>query len=280
MAGAAGHDILRGGAQGDELGGGRGDDHLIGLAGQDDLYGDAGSDTLEGGSGDDYLDGGGGGFDVAVYSGARGGYDVTWSWEFDGVLVTDVAGGGGVDLLRYVEFMLFQDGLFETPTPPKLVGTPGDDVLEGSHSHDRIAGLGGNDLLFGLAGRDDLAGGGGSDELVGFSGIDKLRGGFGVDVLDGGNGRDNLRGGRDDDLLTGGGGVDFFILARGDGHDLATDFEVGVDWLDLRGHADVGSTADLTLTDEAEGLRVAFGADSILLAGLDAAGFSMDDVLI
>ncbi len=64
-----------------------------------------------------------------------------------------------------------------------IVGTPGDDVLRGTHFPDVIVGGGGNDLLTGGLRKDRLCGGPGRDTLIG---------GFGRDTLRGGPGRDRL----------------------------------------------------------------------------------------
>jgi hypothetical protein len=108
-----------------------------------------------------------------------------------------------------------------------VVGTPGDDNLEGSGEDDRLVGRRGNDNLTGLAGDDRLIGGRGLDELRGGPGDDLLRGGAnadelygdeGDDVLRGGSGRDRLEGEAGNDALFGGGGRDF--LRGGSGSDL------------------------------------------------------------
>jgi Ca2+-binding RTX toxin-like protein len=63
----------------------------------------------------------------------------------------------------------------------------------------------------------------------GGGGHDFLTGGAGVDVLNGGTGNDTLEGGRGLDILTGGAGADRFVFSGGDGHDLITDFQQGID---------------------------------------------------
>ena len=106
-----------------------------------------------------------------------------------------------------------------------LNGTSGDDVIVGLAGNDIINGRGGNDIICGGRGDDDLSGGGGqdllkggqgADILAGNGGADELRGGRGTDVLEGGSGADELRGGRGDDLLEGNGGQDILYGRRGD----------------------------------------------------------------
>jgi Ca2+-binding RTX toxin-like protein len=114
-----------------------------------------------------------------------------------------------------------------------IVGTGADDQLQGTADADYIKGNAGNDVLLGLAGNDTLDGGTGND------------------VLDGGSGSDTL---------TGGNGADLFVSSYGDllssvltdgqteaqinlylGHDVVTDFVLGVDHLQvLAGSVPVG----------------------------------------
>ncbi|MCO6055363.1 heme peroxidase, partial [Pseudomonas sp. MOB-449] len=65
-----------------------------------------------------------------------------------------------------------------------VVGTAGDDVLNGTALADEIQGLGGNDILNGLAGDDILDGGAGDDTLRGGLGADMMIGGLGNDVYE------------------------------------------------------------------------------------------------
>jgi len=87
-----------------------------------------------------------------------------------------------------------------------------------------------DDRLFGRAGNDRLEGGEGDDSLRGGSGTDQLFGGDGEDVLYGGIGRDTLTGGAD---------ADRFVFAAtaetpaGANRDVITDFEKGLDLIDL-----------------------------------------------
>jgi Ca2+-binding RTX toxin-like protein len=60
-----------------------------------------------------------------------------------------------------------------------------------------------------------------------------LDGGNGNDTLLGGNGADTLIGGTGNDILTGGKGGDVFVFASGFGKDVITDFQVGLDRIQL-----------------------------------------------
>jgi Ca2+-binding RTX toxin-like protein len=103
--------------------------------------------------------------------------------------------------------------------PATIVGTPGDDVINGTNGNDVIVGLGGNDIINGGNGNDVICGNAGDDTINGGNGIDLLFGSFGNDTLNGGNGNDilsgdsgddHLSGNNGDDSLTGGAGADSF----------------------------------------------------------------------
>jgi uncharacterized repeat protein (TIGR01451 family) len=96
---------------------------------------------------------------------------------------------------------------------PTIVGTAGNDVLQGTSHADAIVTFTGNDQVF-AGGGDDLIctdggfdivdAGSGKDIVNGGGGPDKLFGSDGADILKGKNGRDKLLGGKSDDLLNGG----------------------------------------------------------------------------
>ena len=100
---------------------------------------------------------------------------------------------------------------------PTLVGTNGNDILNGGPGTDVIDGRGGNDTINGSGGKDYLCGGSGNDTINGGNGGDRLDGGSGADALtsDAGNdrllgraGNDTLLGGSGNDVANGGGGTD------------------------------------------------------------------------
>lgn len=138
--------------------------------------------------------------------------------------------------------------------PVTIMGTPGDDRLEGLPDvSDVIHGGGGNDLIYGGDFYEDgnapdlLCGGPGDDRVIGSPGDDKLRGGPGDDVVNGQNGADLelgdsgddrvgqgsfadadraddvMRGGPGDDRLAGGWGQD--QMYGGSGADELYDWE-------------------------------------------------------
>jgi hypothetical protein len=75
------------------------------------------------------------------------------------------------------------------------VGTAARDVIVGTVGDDEIEGLGGNDFLCGAKGDDEVHGGSGRDGLLGATGDDDLFGEAGRDDLKGGKGSDRCRGG-------------------------------------------------------------------------------------
>jgi Ca2+-binding RTX toxin-like protein len=92
----------------------------------------------------------------------------------------------------------------------------------------------------------------GNDSIVGGTGNDNLNGGAGADVLTGGAGADVLTGGTEADT--------FVFLAIGDstaaigGRDTITDFESGVDKIDLSAidaNASLGGLQDFTFIGDA-----------------------------
>jgi Ca2+-binding RTX toxin-like protein len=213
--GMAGEDLLAGEAGNDRLLGGAGNDRLFGDDGNDRLFGQAGSDQLHGGAGNDMLDGGAG-LD-AMFGGD--GNDV-YVVDTPGDLVIEAAGGGtdrvesATISLSLAAYAHVENATLTGARSLNLTGTGAANVLTGNGAANRIRGEGGNDLLFGGAGSDSLFGGAGND---------KLRGGTGTD------------------LLTGGTEADVFVFAsaseagRGPARDRITDFQPGIDDIDLRG---------------------------------------------
>ena len=120
LVGSVHDDRLYGNDVANAISAGDGDDRAEGQGGDDTLDGGAGADTLAGGAGNDRIDGGMG-LDVAVFSGARAGYDIALDAATGAVIVTDrSAGRDGTDTLRAVETLAFADG--ELPAP--VANTP------------------------------------------------------------------------------------------------------------------------------------------------------------
>jgi cysteinyl-tRNA synthetase, unknown class len=142
------------------------------------------------------------------------------------------------------------------PVISEIRATSINDLLEGRQLTDRLFGEDGNDTLRGQAGDDYLVGGRGADRIEAGGDWDIVYGEWGSDSISGGNGNDllwgnddndtlsgdadddRLCGDRGDDFLTGGTGRDTFVYENFDprtlGRDTITDFEVGVDKIELR----------------------------------------------
>jgi Ca2+-binding RTX toxin-like protein len=89
-------------------------DTLTGNAGANLLQGSMGDDTLTGMGGNDTLDGGSG-TDTAVFSGNKSNYSISAAANGD-VTVTDLrANANGIDLLKSVEYLKFDDQTIPTP---------------------------------------------------------------------------------------------------------------------------------------------------------------------
>jgi len=97
----------------------------------------------------------------------------------------------------------------------RILGTDGNDIVNGNEGNDQIVGAGGDDLLQGGVGNDWIAGGEGDDLLQGYDGDDNLFGGAGNDVIRGGAGSDALIGNEGNDILIGEGDGDFLMGSTG-----------------------------------------------------------------
>ncbi len=142
------------------------------------------------------------------------------------------------------------------PAPSSTAGTANNDLLEGTSAIDRLFGADGDDTIRGQAGDDYLVGGRGNDRIEAGNDWDMIYGEWGNDSINGGNGNDmlwgnddndtlsgdagddRLCGDRGNDLLTGGTGRDIFVYENFDprtlGRDTITDFDAGVDKIELR----------------------------------------------
>lgn len=76
--------------------------------------------------------------------------------------------------------------------PATIVGTSGNNTLNGGVGDDVIVGLGGNDTINGRGGNDTICAGSGNDTVHGGTGNDELYSGTGVDSLYGDSGNDTV----------------------------------------------------------------------------------------
>jgi hypothetical protein len=148
-----------------------------------------------------------------------------------------------------------------------LIGLDGNDTLNGGAGSDtadysystrtftldlavttaqRIGTTSDNDTLISI---ENLIGGSGNNTFLGNGDANRLDGGAGRDTLDGRAGDDVLIGGLDMDTLTGGAGSDTFVFntiadsKRGASADRITDFQSGLDKIDLSGIDAISGTA-------------------------------------
>ena len=179
-------------------------DTLFGTTNADEIHGGNGADVLFGYGGNDFLFGDAGN-DTLI--GGAGADALNGGIGFDTASYASSAGSVYVNLAANTA--AYGDAQGDTfSSIEKVVGSNYTDVLV---AHD--AGV-------------VFEGGGGHDYLTGGAGLDNLSGGSGDDTLEGGAGWD---------VLTGGSGADRFVFHRGDGPDVITDFQQGVDKISLIG---------------------------------------------
>jgi Ca2+-binding RTX toxin-like protein len=212
ITGTDANDIFSGTAFADQIRGGGGFDSISGGGGDDLLFGDAGNDTLSGGTGNDTLDGGTG--DDILIGGA--GADMLF-------------GGTGFDIASY------QTAALGVTINVATGGVTNDAAGDRYSGIERFIGSNFSDIMNGDATNNDFQAGGGDDWLFGYAGDDQLDGGSGDDIIRGGDGADTIRGGSGIDTLTGNAGADVFVFRPGNGADLITDFQTGIDKIGISG---------------------------------------------
>ncbi|MDO8327922.1 MAG: hypothetical protein Q7T28_13430 [Cypionkella sp.] len=115
--------------------------------------------------------------------------------------------------------------------------------------------------LIGGAGADSLTGSGGQDLLIGGAGNDTLAGGAGDDLLVAGGGLDRL---------TGGAGADTFVLQASDGlQSVITDFEPGLDRINLAAWGRVYDLSALTFQPRNYGAEIVWQGEALRIETLD-----------
>jgi Ca2+-binding RTX toxin-like protein len=243
---------INGSPGGDTINGNGGDDSLYGYGGNDVIFGGTGDDYLSGGDGDDILDGGSG---VNDFRGGAGNDTFvmdprTATSGFTDDLVYDMQDGDKIDVSAW--------GVSDFSQIRAVMGVDyygaainayynGEDhllsFLDSDPSQfeatDFVYSNAAGGTQIGTAYADMLFGSRGNDVLRGAAGCDTLLGGLGNDTIYGGQGGDDIFGGAGRDVLVGGAGEDAFIYQRaadspgGVGHDVITDFQPGIDWIDL-----------------------------------------------
>ncbi|CAN7316275.1 calcium-binding protein [Caulobacter sp. LjRoot300] len=225
--GAGGDDILTGGL---------GDDHLIGGDGADILTGGRGGDTVEGGTGDDLIYGGFRGDDKFRGDDFLAGRDsdtLDYSRHTGRISINGYGTGFSIVKFDAAGEVVGQD---DAKGIERLIGSSGDDVLMGMSGGPVVVegGAGNDSLAFGRASNGTLDGGDGDDVLGGWNNPDILIGGAGNDVLAGGGFADRLTGGAGADVFLYDGISDSSLAGGVDGIDLITDFQTGVDKVELQ----------------------------------------------
>ncbi|MGB0798289.1 MAG: calcium-binding protein [Planktomarina sp.] len=95
--------------------------------------------------------------------------------------------------------------------------------------------------------------------------------------LDGGNGLDILIDGAGSDTLTGGWAADIFVLGADGQTDTITDFQLGVDRLDLSGYNFLRNVSQLDITSTADGAVITFGDEILVIKTKNGTSLSADD---
>ncbi|AXI54337.1 hypothetical protein C1J05_07390 [Sulfitobacter sp. JL08] len=103
----------------------------------------------------------------------------------------------------------------------------------------------------------------------------------GADILNGGAGDDIIIDGAGADILTGGAGADDFVFVRDDQRDVITDFQPGLDRIDLTGLDQQWDLADLIVLPRSWGAELRYGEEvievrSATLTPLGSADFGAD----
>ncbi|MEM8730413.1 MAG: spondin domain-containing protein [Pseudomonadota bacterium] len=211
------------------------------------------------GEGDQNIIGGTNAFGIAITEEADFTVDGAQIAQIHINTVVDRAGDDGRNFIRGFR----DDDIVDAQGGNDIITTgAGWDVIDAGTGSDTVRAGRGNDIL-------DLAGG--FDIGIGGKGDDQIWGGFGEDRLLGGLGNDHLSGGGQDDRLNGGLGDDTFYFSDGYGTDRIVDFDrFGDDQiaLSIAGVEDFDDVLDAA-NDTGFGVRLEFGADTLILSGVD-----------
>jgi len=266
---------------------------LFGRDGNDTLIGGTGGAYFEAGTGDDEIIGGTAaeGFYLLSYfwdaesDNSSNGISVTFSSERAGTVTDHSAGTDIFAGIDRIEGTMNADTFVGTEGFQDFRVQGGNDTIDGGADDDRIdysrvrdgfgpvSGVtvdlavgtaidayGDTDTLIsierirGTDFADQVSGSAASERFEGRDGDDVLTGLGGDDRLEGQEGADTLDGGAGNDTLTGGAGADVFVVGAGNEQILITDFELGVDTLDLTAFS--RSAALSALASAAEGSAV------------------------
>lgn len=305
--GESGNDLIYGGNGNDTIFGGADNDAILSGPGNDSVVGDEGNDWIALENGNDFFrdssEAGAFGRDT-VFAGA--GNDTIAGWggddRFDGEAGNDLIYGGGG-----------RDAIYGGAGKDAILSGSGNDTVSGDDGNDWVALEDGNDFfqdsfewesagqdsVFGGLGNDTIAGWGGNDRFDGEAGNDLIYGGFGRDVVIGGTGRDWIDLGSGDDIyfdseetgdngrdtITGGTGADSFIFGDVISKDTITDFEIGIDTLELSDGLVSGRSAQEVVDDLVnvllDGVLITFGVnETIFLQNLSSSAGLASSIVI
>lgn len=118
------------------------------------------------------------------------------------------------------------------------------------------------DLDLGNLGRRIDAMGG---TAIGTAADERLLGSGANDAVYGGGGDDFLHDGAGSDTLSGGAGADVFVFARDGQHDAVSDFQAGVDRLDVSDWGRMYSAQSLSITQTATGAIITYGQETLTI---------------
>ncbi|MEO1537617.1 MAG: hypothetical protein AAFR73_07775 [Pseudomonadota bacterium] len=107
------------------------------------------------------------------------------------------------------------------------------------------------------------------DQIIGSDASETLVGGAGDDIILDGDGSD---------VLTGGAGADLFILVPDGETDYITDFEVGVDRLDLSDYDFLYDISQVSIIPTSDGATLTFGGETLIITTSDQTPLTADDL--
>lgn len=185
------------------------------------------TDYITGNAGSNLLDGAGGHDEIFITAGT----DTIWGGDGADAVRFDHVGSAVLNLASN-SYSVSGAGQGTVQSVSHAVGGAGDDHFTGNLDSNNLSGGAGSDTLIGGGGNDNLCGGAGSDRLVADAGSDTLMG------------NSDWTGGTVDDA------ADIFEIKPGAGAVTITDFQVGVDKIDLsafgfdaNGHSDEWSAS-------------------------------------
>lgn len=124
----------------------------------------------------------------------------------------------------------------------------------------------------------NLSGNASDTALNGTASDDILSGAGGNDQISGGEGNDILLDGAGTDHLQGGAGADTFILTQDGARDIISDFQSGIDRIDLSDFGVLGGLGGLAISTQSWGAEVWIDAEVLEIRSANGASLSGDDL--